>query len=338
MLVGKIRESYQVALIIAFGIAIRLAAIPAFASTPFRPVDVYYVDTQAAKYIVHFSNPYAQTYIIHGSQLTILAYLPFVSIYYAPFYKLLGDIRYGNIFADVLIMLSLYWIAKSINRGRAVWSPLIYAVFPVSILLTSISSTNMVVGTAFLIVALAATLKRKYLIASVFLGLGIATNQFVILSVPVIAYYYWKQKKFVFLSLAMMISAAIILPFFLVMPSQFVYDVFEYQFVRSLQPNGVFSLYSFIHSISGVGLSSWIRGVLFLVPALLTLFWFTKDLGRFTLTVGILLLLGAFMLPVDGFWNYFLPALSVGCGLVPSFFARVNTRRSSVKPLVSSAP
>ena len=102
----------------AIGVLIRVISIPLFANVPYNPVDVYYLDNQGAKLILNFQNPCSQGLAAQGIPVNMFAYLPFVPIYYAPFY-LLGDIRFGNIFADMLIMFSLYYIAKSINRGAA---------------------------------------------------------------------------------------------------------------------------------------------------------------------------------------------------------------------------
>ena len=159
------QAKYLIFVIVAVGVLIRVISIPLFASVPYNPVDVYYVDNQAAKIILDFQNPYSQNLIAHGYGLNMFAYLPMVPIYYAPFY-LLGDIRLGSIFADILIMFSLYFIAKSINRGAAFFAPLAYAILPFSIWLTSVASTNIMVGTSFLTVSTAALLKKKHLAGS----------------------------------------------------------------------------------------------------------------------------------------------------------------------------
>jgi Gpi18-like mannosyltransferase len=139
-------------------------------------VDVYFVDNQAAKLILNFQNPYSQNLITQGYALNMFAYLPMVPIYYAPFY-LLGDIRLGSIFADILIMFSLYYIAKSINHGAAAFfAPLTYALLPFSIWLTSVASTNIMIGTSFLTVSTVALLKKKHLVSAIFLGLALGNE------------------------------------------------------------------------------------------------------------------------------------------------------------------
>ena len=313
----KIEEKkHLILIIVAIGVILRLVAIPAFASAPHSPVDVYYVDKQAAKLILELKNPYAQGLIIHGSQPNLFAYLPMIAIYYAPFY-LLGDIRFGSIFADMLIMFSIYWIAKSINRGAAFFAPLVYAILPFSIWLTSAASTNIMIGTSFLTLSIAALFKKKYLVAAVLFGVALATNQLVALTLPLIIYYFWKKQKLPHFFTSLLVSAGIILPFILTDPFRFAYDVLTFQFERPLQNDGPYSLYSVIFSITGQSLESWIRIGLFLTAGVIALVLLARKTSFLIPLIGSVLLLGAFILPVNGFWNYFLPGATFFCCLLP---------------------
>jgi Gpi18-like mannosyltransferase len=310
------QAKYFIFLIIAVGVLIRVISIPVFSIAPYHPVDVYYVDNEAAKLILNLQNPYSQNLVTNGHTLNMFAYLPMVPLYYSPFY-LLGDIRLGNIFADVLIMFSLYFISKSINRGAAFFAPLAYAILPFSIWLTSVASTNIMIGTAFLTVSIAALLKKKHLAASIFLGLSLATNQLVFLALPLLLFYFWREHKTSYFLGSLLVTTGIILPFFIQDTFRFIYDVILFQFQRPLQENGVFSLYSLINTTTGLSLASWVRVSLFLfvtVVALISLKW-----KRFVLVplIGTLLFLGAFILPVNGFWNYFLPGATFLIACIP---------------------
>ena len=88
---------------------------------------------------------------------------------------------------------------------------------------------------------------------------------------------------------------------------RFIYDVILFQFQRPLQSNGVFSLYSLINTITGVSLTAWIRVTLFLVATLIAVICLRRKKLLLVPLMGTLLFLGAFVLPVNGFWNYFLP-------------------------------
>jgi 4-amino-4-deoxy-L-arabinose transferase-like glycosyltransferase len=320
------QTKYFVFVIVAIGVLIRLISIPLFASVPYTPVDVYYVDNQAAKIILDFQNPYSQNLVAHGYALNMFAYLPMVPIYYAPFY-LLGDIRLGSIFADILIMFSLYFIAKSINRGAAAFfAPLAYAILPFSIWLTSVASTNIMIGTAFLAISTAALLKRKHLVAAIFLGLALATNQLVFLSLPLFIFYFWRERKISYFLGSLLVTAGIILPFFLQDTFSFIYDVILYQFQRPLQSNGIFSLYSLINTTTGLSLTSWIRVTLFLMAMFIAVILLRRKTVFLVPLVGTLLFLGAFILPVNGFWNYFLPGAAFLIACIPYVIDEMTTR------------
>jgi hypothetical protein len=322
----KIEQTkYLMLIIVAIGVVIRLVSIPVFANAPHSPVDVYYVDNQAARIILDLKNPYSQGLVVHDYVLNQFPYLPFVAIYYAPFY-LLGDIRFGNIFADTLIMFSIYWIARSINRGAAFFAPLTYALLPFSIWLTSVASTNIMIGASFLTVSTAALLNKKYLVTAIFLGLALATNQLVVLALPLFIFYFWGKRKFSYFLGSFLFSAGIILPFFITDPFRFIYDVVLFQFERPPQIDGPFSIYSIIYSTTGQAISPWIRVALFLVVVLIAVIWFKRKTFSFVPLMGGLLLLGAFILPVNGFWNYFLPAATFICALIPFAIDEVTSK------------
>jgi 4-amino-4-deoxy-L-arabinose transferase-like glycosyltransferase len=307
------QTKYVIFIIVVAGVIIRLVSIPLFA--PINPVDVYYVDNQSARLILDLKSPYLQEPIIDGYGY-MFVYLPMVAIYYVPFY-LLGDIRFGNIVADVIIMFSVYWIAKSLNRGAAFFAPLTYAVFPLSILLTSINGTNMMIGTSFLTFSIALLMKKKYLISAIFLGLAMATNQMVVFALPLLIYILWKEHKFSNFLYSVLLSAGIVLPFFITSPQDFIYNVFLFQFERSFQGNGTLSLYGLVNETVGLSLATWLRVAIFVAGVIIAMVWLRRKLTLFIPLLGGLLLFGAFILPVNGFLNYFLPGAAVVCALIP---------------------
>ena len=322
------QTKYLLFVVVAIGVLFRVISIPLFANVPYNPVDVYYLDNQGARIILGFQNPYSQNLVTHGYGLNMFAYLPMVPIYYAPFY-LLGDIRLGSIFADVLIMFSLFFIAKSINRGAAFFAPLAYAILPFSIWLTSVASTNIMIGTSFLTVSIAALLKKQHLAAAIFLGLALATNQLVFLALPLIFLYLWREHKISYLLGSVLFTAGIVLPFFMQNAFHFIYDVILFQFQRPLQSNGIFSLYSLINTTTGLSLSSWTRVTLFLAATLIAVLCLRRKTVFLVPLMGTLLFLGAFILPVNGFWNYFLPGATFLIGGIPYVIDEITNRIES---------
>ncbi len=318
------REVWMLASVIILGIAIRLVVMSLF-SNVYPPIDAFIVDKESANLILSLQNPYTYAFPVHNYILNVFAYLPMVPIYYAPF-SVLGDFRYGSIFADVLIMLAVYWIAKSQSRGVAIYAPLAFALLPPSIWISSIAGTNVMVGTAFLMLSLAALMQKKFGVAAVFLGLGVASNQLVALMLPLFAFFYWSEHKLSHFSLSLLVSAVVVLPFFLASPSQFLYDVFEFQFLRPAQMDGSFSLYNITSTNLGIQLSVYIRAGLFVVPFVLSTFWSRRKPNLLLLFTGIMLFLAAFVLPINGFWNYFIPSLAILCAFIPTAIQQITQK------------
>ena len=182
------------------------------------------------------------------------------------------------------------------------------------------------IGTSFLAVSTAALLKKKHLVAAIFLGLALATNQLVFLALPLIIFYLWGERKISYFSGSLIISAGIILPFFMQNSFPFIYDVILFQFERPLQSNGSLSLYSLVNTATGLSLTTWVRVTLFLVAALISVMCLKRKKLFFVPLIGTLLLLGAFILPVNGFWNYFLPGITFLIALIPYIIDKVTSK------------
>jgi hypothetical protein len=114
-----------------------------------------------------------------------------------------------------------------------------------------------------------------------------------------------------------LLSTGIILPFFITSPQKFIYNVFLFQFERSFQSSGIFSLYGLVNETVGLSLSTWLRVAIFIAGVIIAMVWLRRKLSLFTPLLGGLLLFGAFILPVNGFLNYFLPGAAVVCALIP---------------------
>ena len=325
------------ALIVASGIVMRGVAIAASAHGPYAPVDVYTVDKQASRALLNFQNPYDVSYVVQGASTNIFAYLPLVPIYYAPFY-MFGDIRYGSIVADVLTIVALYFIARSFEPRAANYAALIYALLPVSIWLTSVSATNIMVGTAFLTVSIALIQQKRFGLGSAVFGLGMASNQLVILLFPIFCLYFWRVSQLRSIAYSLAVSALLILPALILSPAHFLSDVLSFQFSRPFQTNGYFGLYGILYLASGVSLGLAVRAPLFLFSYILSLIAFRKSSGFLLYSSGAALLFGAFLLPVNGFWNYFLPSLAIGSAALPMILFEYLNRATPVRPAVLSSP
>ncbi|MDH2900609.1 MAG: hypothetical protein PXY39_06515 [archaeon] len=331
----KIGAFHLLIAVSAIAVFLRLVVIPFFGNGLHgNPVDVYYVDREAAKLILQYQNPYLfSNYTNYLGKVVTFAYLPVIPAYFAPFVFIGSDIRYGSIIADVVITIAMYFIARSTLGGTHTkpWirfsGSIAYAILPTSIYLTSVSGTNMMIGPMFLIVALAALLQEKWLVAGIFLGLALAANQFIILTFPLIAIYSLRNHNLKTILVSILVASAIILPFMLYSPSKFLYDVLLFQLERPMQKNGIWSLYYLVYAISGFKMGTYLRLAIFLVPAGIVSILFSTTKKNVLIGTAIVSALATFVLPLDGFWNYFLLPMIIICALIPSILSYGYVKR-----------
>lgn len=308
-------------MIAVIAVVLRVISIPLLGNGLHgNPVDVYYVDMEAAHLVLELQNPYlATTFMNHYGQVVIFTYLPIIPIFYAAFLSTGLDIRAGSIVADLVIIVAMYFISEQLlKKDNARWwlilvSPAAYAILPPSILLTSMSGTNVMVGTMFLVLTLAAIVYDAKVLAAIFLGLALATNQFILLVLPIIALYWFRQKSYAPILISIVVACIVILPFLFLSGNAFLYDVFFFQLQRPIQSNGYWDLYYLVYALSGAKLSTIARGALFLIPALLGSWYLSTSKKRLFGGVALVTSLEVFILPVDGFWNYFLIPMAVSC-------------------------
>jgi uncharacterized membrane protein len=343
----KTRDYYLLVLISIIAILIRLVSMYYFANgTIGNTVDVYYVDRESAKLILEFQDPYLfSNYTNHLGNLVTFAYMPVIPAYYAPFLVLASDIRIGNIVADVIIVVAMFFIGRSIMKREnfrfwvAFSGSIAYAILPTSIFLTSVSGTNMMIGSMFLFVGLAALFEERPSIAGVFIGVALAANQFIILIFPLVALYCLRNHNLKTVLISASVAAMIILPFMLYSPSQFVYDAFTFQFQRTMQKNGVWDLYYLVYTLSGFKLGTYLRVAIFIVPASFASFFFSRK-KKNDLLIGsaIVSALASIVLPIDGFWNYFLLPFTFLCALVPSILSSTRLQRLDLLHAITAPP
>jgi uncharacterized membrane protein len=313
-------------LIALAAVILRSIAIPYFGFGYIKdPVDVYYVDREAAKLILLFRDPYLYAdFTNRFGQVVTFSYMPLIPVYFAPFALMGWDIRYGSIIADVVVLVALYFIIRSMadkHERQPVWTPLsgslAYALLPISILLTSVLATNIMIGIMFLVAGIATLFYNRWTLSGVLFGLALATNQFIIVVLPIVAIYCLRRSNLRPVMVSMLMAGAVVLPFLLYSPSSFLRDVIYFQFQRPLQTNGSWSLYYVIYTLTGYSLGTPFRILIFGLPAGLVTFLFSSSKKRLLIGLAIVLSLATFVLPVDGFWNYFLLPATIVCAIVP---------------------
>ena len=323
----KTRPYYgAIALILALATVLRVVAIPLFGNGLHgNPVDVYYVDKEAARLVLGLKDPYLYSnYTNHVGGIVTFSYLPLIPVYYSAFVLIGADIRFGNILADLATTVALFFIGRSMQRTASSnpWLPfsgsLVYAILPPSIWLSAVTGSNLMIGSMFLMVALALLVEGRHMVSSVFLGLALATNQFMLLVFPVVALYYIRIRQPRPVLASALVAGGIVLPFLLYSPSRFIYDVLLFQFERPLQSNGPLSLYSILYNTTGFSIDTLSRSILFVIAAAPLTFLFSMTRTRMLIGIAVVGALGAFLLPVDGFWSYFLLPMTMVCAFVPA--------------------
>jgi uncharacterized membrane protein len=174
---------------------------------------------QADSYLLKGQNPYGQNYTIDtranpydGSEnnieiVNILQYPPFMVLYYIPFY-LMGDIRYGNILADIAIygLILLYF------KGRSFESKFAYLFLFNGLNLVSnyVYGGNDIVAGLFVGIAIY-SLKKREKFSALSYGISLVTKQLAVILIP---YFFLKAKKKIrFLLVAIFVAVLILIPF-----------------------------------------------------------------------------------------------------------------------------
>jgi uncharacterized membrane protein len=149
--------------------------------------------------------------------------MPFTAIYLVPFY-LMGDVKLGVVAAEMMIGVCLFQFSRR-------WSLLAAALF----LLVPLTyyTNDATFAAAFVAISLALESRGRKALASVSLGIALATSLFVWLAIPFFAYRDARRGDARRLLVAFATFFAISLPFFAAGPSDFLYDVLFFQLGRA---------------------------------------------------------------------------------------------------------
>lgn len=211
------------------GVAYFVLAIVAIHAFPINitrsdvPVDV----RQAEVYLSQGHNPYGENYTVDARSnpysisennivvVKFLQYPPMMILYYFPFY-LLGDVRYGNLAADLIIygLIVSYFAQKSFERKFAY----LFLGNGLNFALNYYYGANDIIAGLFVAISIYLLNKREKL-SAIGYGLSLVTKQLTLLAIP---YFVIKSKrKFIYMLLASATGLLISLPFF----PQVIYNV-----------------------------------------------------------------------------------------------------------------
>ena len=207
-----------------FIVAAVLYAVLALLLIHYFPIEITRSDVpvninQADSYLLKGENPYGQNYTIDVranpydssendiETVKILQYPPAMVLYYVPFY-LMGDIRYGNLLADILI----YFLILLYFKGRDFESKFAYLFLfnGLNLISNYVYGGNDIVAGLFVGFAIY-FLNKKESLSSLSYGISLVTKQ---LSIILIPYFILKaRQKIKFLAFGLVVAVLILLPF-----------------------------------------------------------------------------------------------------------------------------
>ncbi|HYB45396.1 MAG TPA: hypothetical protein VEC92_02630 [Nitrososphaerales archaeon] len=284
-------------------------------------LDVYYYDSQAARALLSGINPYGFSYTGIPSWLStpgaanVFAYLPGVALFLAPF-GAVWDVRLGLIFADVVVGLSIYSLRGTQSRTAA----LVFLLLPFTVLFSTSYPNNTLVAMASLAVATVLWTRGRGRVASVLMGVALASSQLIWFLYPLFLAWSLRSKRFDEVAIQTVSALALVLPFALWNWSAFTYDTILFEFTRA--PRVLVSAAAFgfnvnptidglVFSLTGVGVPLLLRaGVTVVGVAYAALR--SKDLRAVLLNGTVLMILVILVLPNDLSWWYFeLPFMTL---------------------------
>jgi uncharacterized membrane protein len=299
----------RLGILVALAVLVRVVLV--FVIPPL--VDVYYYDAQAVSALVSGSDPYGHLYTgipswlaTQGAQ-SVYAYLPGTVLFLAPFGVLL-DVRLGLIVADLVVAWSLFALGGRRSRAAA----LAFFLAPWAFLFSTSYPNNTLVAMAFLGVFLIAEVRGRSLLASLSLGVSLASSQFVWLIFPFLLVRYLRGRRLRYAGASLLVAAAVILPFAVWDYGSFVYDAVAFQLARPVQAlvtpeafglNFNPTLSGLVATATGVSVPLLLRIVL-ATAVLAVLLARTADLPGLLFNASIFLLIAVFLLADDFSWWY----------------------------------
>jgi hypothetical protein len=212
--------AHLTALLMAAALVLAQLLVPTI--SPSTRIDVFVNNTAASRYLLLGMNPYPQAYENLYKEMYDYVpgflYFPGTLLYQAPFLALFGDIRYGFVFAHLVIAAGLFWLARRRSWGEAqpVLFPLLWLSFPVTYFVLEQSWTDTVL-VMLAVLSFVLVEKRWWRTAGAVLGFAFAFKQyaFVITGIglaQILARAGWKKSLDAGM-IAGVVFCAIVVPF-----------------------------------------------------------------------------------------------------------------------------
>ncbi len=267
-------------------------------------------------WLLHGHNPYSMTIpniyrspyteMFYGPDVVVNGRIPYgfpylpVSLFAAIPGYLLGDVRYSQLIAMLVTALVLRRLASD-RIGRAAAILAVAAPTAIPMLAGAWVEPSLVALLACLIYALE---RQRHNLVALFLGLFLASKQYVVVAIPIIWILQRSASRRVIL-LGFGIAATVIVPFFVVDPAEFWRTIVSIR-LPPLRPDSLSLLVSSVNTFGWP--PAWTYGVLPLVGGGLTALVLALRAPRtppaFAAGVGLALLV-TILLSKQAFMNYY---------------------------------
>ncbi|MBI3858753.1 MAG: hypothetical protein HY296_00720 [Thaumarchaeota archaeon] len=297
------------ALAAAAALLVRLALL----SYGFRYIpDISYYDQQAVAALASGSDPYGYSYSVPPQLLTpgaenVFAYLPGVLLMLFPF-GVLTDVRLGLVACDFIIASCLAY-----SGGRkGLLASVVFLFSPLVPFFSTWYPNNALVAMAFVAMSSVLSGRGRATTSAALLGLALASNQFVLLAYPFLAYRGLVSRRLGELAVALGVAGLVVLPFVAWDPAAFWGNVVAFPLTRPPTPlvvpeafgyNVNLTLGGIVFTLSGYVLPLWLKGVLMSLPLVLLLRRSRRH-GSEYLNAAIYLAVAVFIIPNTLSWWY----------------------------------
>jgi hypothetical protein len=305
----------SITLFIALHLITRVAVLIA---VPHPPIDVHVWVSEAADYFLAGINPYGRPYTDINACLPngpgyppVFNYLPGVLLWATPFQGLLGEIRVGFLFADLITVGCLYLFGRQQNLTPLTSAvlPMLWLSFPVQlyVLQQAWVDTLLISGVALFLVLMG---YRRYVLAGIVLGGVLLTKQYAFPIVLVTFVWLWsrglRREAWRVTLLSGAVFALGMLPFFLANPSVFYYSVVRSLADQAFRADG-FTLAALLKA-KGIAIPGSVYGLICLgtLGVVLGRLWISPALTWGGWAKALIICYGvAFLLAKQAFCNYY---------------------------------
>lgn len=291
------------------------------------PIDVLVFQQMGAEGLLHGENPYTPRYpnvyrpdqpfygpgvVGAGNHLTVgLPYPPLSLLFTLPAYVLGGDIRY----ADVAAIAAAALLMVMFRPCR--WTGLIAMLFlltPRVLFVIEQSWTEALFVSTFALVMVCALRWKPALPYA--LGLFFATKQYAVLTLPFISFLASPEDGWAsigrLIGKAMLVAAAITLPFFVWDPQAFWRAVVQFQFMQPLRMDALSYLPLVKSMLPRFPLLEWMPFIA-LVPTIGVVLWRCPRTPAYFAGATTLLSLVFFAFSKQAFCNYYYYVIATAC-------------------------